>query len=52
MSKTSELTHLFRTLKAPAAARAAPKLADRARGSRMVKFAAIRRFRSSAPSSR
>ena len=31
MSKTSELTHLFRTLKAPAAARAAPKLADRAR---------------------
>ena len=31
MSKTSELTHLFRTLKAPAAARAAPKLAERAR---------------------
>jgi DNA replication protein DnaC len=27
----SELTHLFRTLKAPAAARALPKLADRAR---------------------
>jgi DNA replication protein DnaC len=31
MSKTSELTHLFRTLKAPAAARAMPKLAERAR---------------------
>jgi DNA replication protein DnaC len=31
MSKTSELAHLFRTLKAPAAARALPKLADRAR---------------------
>src|ERR671930_727229 len=31
MSKTSELAHLFRTLKAPAAARATPKLADRAR---------------------
>ena len=31
MSKTSELAHLFRTLKAPAAARAAPKLAQRAR---------------------
>ncbi len=31
MSKTSELTHLFRTLKAPAAARATPKLAERAR---------------------
>jgi DNA replication protein DnaC len=31
MSKTSELTHLFRTLKAPAAARALPKLAERAR---------------------
>jgi hypothetical protein len=31
MSKTSELTHLFRELEAPAAARALPKLADRAR---------------------
>jgi DNA replication protein DnaC len=31
MSKTSELAHLFRALKAPAAARAMPKLADRAR---------------------
>jgi DNA replication protein DnaC len=31
MSQTSELTHLFRELKAPAAARALPKLADRAR---------------------
>jgi DNA replication protein DnaC len=31
MSKTSELTHLFRELKAPAAARATPKLAERAR---------------------
>jgi DNA replication protein DnaC len=31
VSKTSELAHLFRALKAPAAARAAPKLADRAR---------------------
>ena len=31
MTKTSELTHLFRALKAPAAARALPKLADRAR---------------------
>jgi DNA replication protein DnaC len=31
MSKTSELAHLFRALKAPAAARAFPKLADRAR---------------------
>jgi DNA replication protein DnaC len=30
-SKTSELAHLFRALKAPAAARALPKLADRAR---------------------
>src|SRR3954464_1023445 len=29
---TSELAHLFRALKAPAAARALPKLADRARG--------------------
>jgi DNA replication protein DnaC len=31
MTKTSELAHLFRTLKAPAAGRALPKLADRAR---------------------
>jgi DNA replication protein DnaC len=31
MTKTSELAHLFRTLKAPAAARATPKLAERAR---------------------
>ncbi|MBK5232938.1 MAG: IS21-like element helper ATPase IstB [Thermoleophilia bacterium] len=31
MSKTSEPTHLFRSLKAPAAARALPKLAERAR---------------------
>ncbi|MBA3584487.1 MAG: ATP-binding protein, partial [Gemmatimonadetes bacterium] len=31
MSKTAELTHLFRALKAPAAARALPKLAERAR---------------------
>jgi DNA replication protein DnaC len=31
MTKTSELAHLFRNLKAPAAARALPKLADRAR---------------------
>lgn len=31
MSKTAELTHLFRSLKAPAAARALPKLAERAR---------------------
>ena len=31
MSTTSELTHLFRALKAPAAARALPKLAERAR---------------------
>jgi DNA replication protein DnaC len=30
-SKTSELAHLFRSLKAPAAARALPKLADRPR---------------------
>ena len=30
-SPTSELTHLFRVLKAPAAAKALPKLADRAR---------------------
>ena len=31
MSHSAELTHLFRELKAPAAARALPKLADRAR---------------------
>jgi DNA replication protein DnaC len=31
MSTTSELTHIFRALKAPAAARALPKLAERAR---------------------
>ena len=31
MSTTSELTHLFRALKAPAAARALPKLDERAR---------------------
>jgi DNA replication protein DnaC len=31
MSNSSELTHLFRELKAPAAARAMPKLAERAR---------------------
>jgi DNA replication protein DnaC len=31
VSKVSELSHLFRALKAPAAARALPKLADRAR---------------------
>src|ERR1700759_2613316 len=31
MSQTAELTHLFRELKAPAEARALPKLADRAR---------------------
>src|SRR5207302_863306 len=31
MSRSGELTHLFRELKAPAAARALPKLADRAR---------------------
>jgi len=31
MSQTSELTHIFRALKAPAAARAWPKLAERAR---------------------
>ena len=31
MSQTAELSHLFRSLKAPAAARALPKLADRAR---------------------
>jgi DNA replication protein DnaC len=31
VSKTSELAHLFRALKAPAAARALPKLAERAR---------------------
>jgi DNA replication protein DnaC len=31
VSTTSELAHLFRALKAPAAARALPKLAERAR---------------------
>jgi DNA replication protein DnaC len=31
MTETSELSHLFRSLKAPAAARATPKLAERAR---------------------
>jgi len=31
MTKTAELSYLFRTLKAPAAARALPKLAERAR---------------------
>ena len=31
MTKASELAHLFRSLKAPAAARALPKLAERAR---------------------
>jgi DNA replication protein DnaC len=31
MSRTSELAHLFRAMKAPAAARALPKLADHAR---------------------
>jgi DNA replication protein DnaC len=31
MTKTAELTHLFRALKAPAAARALPKLCERAR---------------------
>jgi len=31
VTKTSELAHLFRALKAPAAARALPKLSDRAR---------------------
>jgi DNA replication protein DnaC len=31
MTKTAEIAHLFRSLKAPAAARAMPKLADRAR---------------------
>jgi DNA replication protein DnaC len=31
VTQTAELTHLFRELKAPAAARALPKLADRAR---------------------
>src|SRR5207248_4691719 len=30
-TKTSELAHLFRALKAPAVARALPKLSDRAR---------------------
>jgi len=32
MSKSAELAHLFRALKAPAAAEALPKLAGRARG--------------------
>jgi hypothetical protein len=31
MSEGSELAHVFRVLKAPAAARALPKLAERAR---------------------
>jgi len=31
MTQTAELSHLFRSLKAPAAARALPKLAERAR---------------------
>ncbi len=31
MTKQAELAHLFRALKAPAAARALPALADRAR---------------------
>ena len=31
MSIPAELTHLFRTMKVPAAARALPKLAERAR---------------------
>ena len=31
MTKHAELTHLFRTMKAPAAARALPNLAERAR---------------------
>ena len=31
MSQTAELAHLFRALKAPAAARSSPKLAERAR---------------------
>ena len=31
MSTASELAHLFRAMKAPAAARALPKLAERAR---------------------
>ena len=31
MSKTSELSHIFRALKTPAAALALPKLAERAR---------------------
>jgi DNA replication protein DnaC len=31
MTKSAELAHLFRSLKAPAAARATPKLAERAR---------------------
>src|ERR671929_809742 len=43
MSTTSELAHLFRALKAPAAARALPKLADRARAEDWTfeKFAAV-----------
>lgn len=31
MTRTSELAHLFRAMRAPAAARALPKLAERAR---------------------
>ena len=31
MSATSEIAHVFRALQAPAAARALPKLAERAR---------------------
>jgi DNA replication protein DnaC len=31
VSRAAELTHLFRSLKAPAAARSLPKLAERAR---------------------
>jgi DNA replication protein DnaC len=40
---TTELTHLFRQLKAPAAARALPKLADRARAEEWTyeQFAAV-----------
>ncbi len=40
---SSELTHLFRQLKAPAAARALPKLADRARAEQWSyeQFAAV-----------
>jgi hypothetical protein len=36
MTKASELAHLFRALKAPAAARALPKLAERAREEQFV----------------